>query len=166
MIAGAETEIGAIIKPGCAYDLAGIEQMMRIEAVLDLLECAHQTGAEHRFVEFRSNKPVAMLSRMGALVFAHESKSLLGDCPHRVLVLLEPQVENRAHVQAAYRRMGIPGATSAVFFEHLCEAIGIFGKVLKRHRAVLHKGDRLALLLHGHHDVETCGTDIRDGGLK
>ena len=38
--------------------------------------------------------------------------------------------------------------------------------MLQRHRAVLDEGDRLALLLHRHHDVEAGGAHLGDGGLQ
>src|SRR5258708_26158827 len=103
---------------------------------------------------------------MGALIFAHERESLLGDPPHRLLVLVQPQVEDRAHMQAADGGMSIPRATRAVFFEHLREALGVFGKVLERYRAVLHEADRVALLFHGHHAVATRDVYVLDGGLQ
>src|SRR5205814_6423492 len=62
-------------------DLAWIEQIVRIEALLDLPEISNDAGAEHRFVEFGANQPVAMLARVRALVFAHHLEGLFGDGP-------------------------------------------------------------------------------------
>ena len=41
-----------------------------------------------------------------------------------------------------------------MFFEHLGEALGVFGEVFQRHCAILNEGHRLAVTLHRHHDVE------------
>ena len=43
---------------------------------------------------------------------------------------------------------------------------GVVGEMLERHRAILDEGDRLALLLHRHHDVEAGGAHIGDRGLQ
>jgi len=44
----------------------------------------------------------------------------------------------------------------AVLFEYLRQAVGVLGKVLERHRAVLDEGHGFAVALHGHHDVEAA----------
>ncbi len=62
--------------------------------------------------------------------------------------------------------MRVPGAAGAVFLEDLREPAGVVGEMLERHRAILDEGDRFALLLHRHHDVEAGGAEIRDGGLQ
>ena len=46
------------------------------------------------------------------------------------------------------------------------EPRGIVGEMRQRHRAILDEGDRLALLLHRHHDVEAGGAEIGDAGLQ
>ena len=43
---------------------------------------------------------------------------------------------------------------------------GVVGQMLERHRAILDEGDRFALLLHRHHDVEAGGAHVGDGGLQ
>ena len=57
-------------------------------------------------------------------------------------------------MQGADRGVRVPGAARAVLGEHLCQLVGIFGKVLERHGAVLDEGHRLAFAFHRHHDVE------------
>ena len=69
-------------------------------------------------------------------------------------------------MQAADRRMRVPGAAGAVALEHLGELRGVFGQMLERHRAVLDEGDRLALVLHRHHHVEPGGADLADRCLQ
>ena len=147
-------------------DLAGIEQIVRIEALLDLAEIGNDARAEHRLMEFGANQPVAMLAGVRALVFAHHLEGFFGDGPHRLDVLFELQIEDRAHMQAALGGMRIHGAAGAVLGEDGVEPLGIVGEVRQRHRAILDKGDRLALLLHRHHDVEAGGAEIGDAGLQ
>ena len=117
-------------------------------------------------VEFRAHDAVAVLAGMRALVVAHHRERLLGDGAHRLDVLLQPQVEHRAHMQAADRGVRVPGAARAVLLEHLGEPRGVVGEMLERHRAVLDEGDRLSLLLHRHHDVEAGGAHLGDRGLQ
>jgi len=69
-------------------------------------------------------------------------------------------------VQAADRGVGVPGAARAVLREDAGESGGIVGEMLERHRAILDERDRLAGLLHGHHDVEAGGAHLGDRGLQ
>lgn len=46
------------------------------------------------------------------------------------------------------------------------EPFGVVGEVRQRHRAILDERDRLAFLLHRHHDVEAGGAEIGDAGLQ
>ena len=46
------------------------------------------------------------------------------------------------------------------------EPLGVVGEMRQRHGAVLDEGDRLALLLHRHHDVEAGGAELGDAGLQ
>ena len=69
-------------------------------------------------------------------------------------------------MQAALGGVRIHGAAGAVPGEDGVEPLGIVGEVRQRHGAILDKGDRLALLLHRHHDVEAGGAEIGDAGLQ
>ena len=122
--------------------------------------------AEHRLVEFRAHQAVAVLAGMRALVFPDHREGFFGDGAHRLDVLFELQVEHRPHMQAALGGVRIHGAAGAVPGEDLVEPRGIVGEMRQRHRAVLDEGDRLALLLHRHHDVEAGGAKLGDAGLQ
>ncbi len=165
-ILGPITEVRAVIELRRAHDLAGVEDALRVEGVLHLLEGLHQLLAEHELVEFGAHDAVAVLAGMRALVVAHHREGFLGDGAHRLHVLLLPQVQHRAHVQAADRGVRVPGAARAVLLEHLREALRVVREVDQRHRAVLDEGDRLPLLLHRHHDVEAGGAHVGDRGLQ
>ena len=114
MVAGRIAEKRAVVELGRAHDLAGIEQALGIEPVLDLLERVHEPRPEHLLVKLRAHDAIAMFTRMGALVGTHECERLLGEGAHRLYILVEPQVEHRPHMQAADRRMRVPGAAGAV----------------------------------------------------
>ena len=117
-------------------------------------------------MEFRTHDAVAVLAGVRALVLAHQGERLLGDRAHRLDVLLQAQIEHRAHMQAADRGVRVPGAARAMLGEDRGEPVGVFCKMLERHRAILDKGDRLARLLHRHHHIEAGGAHLRDGGLQ
>src|SRR2546423_504248 len=55
------SEQPAIVEFRRMHDLAGIEEAARIEAILDLLERAHELRAEHFGVKFGSHDAVAVL---------------------------------------------------------------------------------------------------------
>ena len=69
-------------------------------------------------------------------------------------------------MQAAGAGMRVPGAARAVLLEDLREPAGVVGEMLERHRAILDEGDRFALLLHRHHDVEAGGAQVGDRRLQ
>ena len=76
------------------------------------------------------------------------------------------QIEDRSHVQAADRGVGVPGAGRAVLVEDLGQAVGVVGQVVQRDGAVLDEGDRFAVALHGHHDVEAGLAHLPDRLLE
>ena len=69
-------------------------------------------------------------------------------------------------MQAADRRVRVPGALGAVLLEHPRQAVGIFGEVLERHRAVFDERHRLAVAFHRHHDVEPRLAHFPDVALQ
>ena len=103
---------------------------------------------------------------MGALVLAHHREGFLGDGAHLPGIRLELEVEDGAHVQAAFGGVRIPGPFGAVAVEDAGQALGVVRKVLERHRAVLDEGDRLPVALHRHHDVEPGLADFPDCALE
>ncbi len=126
----------------------------------------HQPRTEHGFVEFGADEAVTVLAGVRALILPHHREGFLGDRSHRLDVLVELEIEDGAHMQAAFRGVRIHGRAGAVFFEDAVEPVGVFRKLRQRHGAVFDKGDRLALLFHRHHDVEPGGAEIRDAGLQ
>ena len=156
----------AVVHPGRIDDPARVEHVVRVEAMLDLAEIGRDALAEHRRMEFRAHDAVAMLAGMRSLVLAHHRERLFGDGAHGRDVLVELQVQHRAHMQAALGGMGVHGAAGAVFGEDRIQPRGIVGQMRQRHRAVLDERDRFAGLLHRHHDVEAAGAEIGDRRLQ
>ena len=103
--------------------------MVRVEALLDLFEIGNDARTEHRLVKFRAHDAVAMLAGMRAFVFAHHLKRFFGDGAHHLDVLLEFQVQHRAHMQAAFGGVRVHGAAGAVSRKDGVEPRGVVGKM-------------------------------------
>ena len=95
-----------------------------------------------------------MLARVRPLVLADHGGSLLGDGAH-LRRTAATHVEDRAHMQSADAGMRVPGAIRTVLSKNLRQALGVFLKVLERHRAVLDERHWLAVAFHRHHDVQS-----------
>ena len=124
------------------------------------------SGAEHRLVELAPRDAVAVLAAVRALVLADEIETFLGDCTHPLDVRPILHVEDRAHMQAAHRRVRVPGAARSVALEDRIESLGIVRQVLERHGGVLDEGDRFAVAFHRHHDVEARFAHFGDRSLE
>ena len=148
-----------------AHDFARVEQPPRVEEVLDFLERARDARPEHRRDPFRAHQPVAVFARISAFVLAHHRAGFLGDRAH-FLRAVRAHVEDGPHVQAADRGVRVPGAPGAVLLEHLGQAVGIFGEVLERHRAVFDERHGFAVAFHRHHDVEPRLAHFPDVALQ
>ncbi len=153
-VAGREAHQRAIVHAIGPHDLARIQLRPGVEGVLDLLEGGDQALAEHLRMQIGARDAVAVLAGMRPLEAADEIAGGFRDLAHGPDVPLLLHVEDRAHVQAADRGVRVPGAAGAVAGEELGDRQGVIGEVLERHRAILDEGDRLAVALHRHHDVE------------
>ena len=89
-------------------------------------------------------------------------KALLGNGAHRLDVLVEPEIENRSHMQATDRGMGIPCALGAIFLENLCQACGVLGQIGQLDGTILDEGDWFSVGFHRHHDVEPGFAQLGD----
>ncbi len=93
-----------------------------------------------------SHDAVAVFAGMRALVFANQREGFFGDGAHALQIEIELQIEHRAHMQAAFARMGVKRALGAVAREHLVQPLGIIGEMFERHRAILDKRHGLAFV--------------------
>ncbi len=159
-------EQAAVVEAGRVDDLAGVQHAGGIETRLHLAEGAHQPLAVHGGVELGADDAVAVLARVRALEGLHQREGLLGDGAHRPHVLLQLEVEHRAHVQAALGGVRVPGALRAVLGEHGGELLRVLGEVGQGHRAILDEGHGFARVLHGHHDVEAGRAQVGDRALQ
>ena len=100
-----------------------------------------------------------MLTAISAFEFAHKFAGLFADLSH-LLGAIASHVQDRAHVQGAYRGMRIPSAFGAMPFKNFCQGVGVFGQMHQRNSAVFNKAHRFAVALQAHHDVEACFTNF------
>ena len=147
----------AVVHLGRAHDLARVEHTAWIEGILDFLERGDEPVAEHLAVEFRAHDAVAVLARMRAAVRSHERERFFRDRTQFAHVGVGFHVEHRAHVQAADRRVRVPGADRPMVREDGVELVRVFGEMLERDGAVFDDRDRLRIALHRGHDVEARG---------
>ena len=91
-------------------DLAGVEQVLRVERPLQLAERLVEHRAVHLLLERAADQAVAVLARERTAILEHQLGDLLGDrleLPHALLGL---EVDHRPDVQAADRGMSVdPG---------------------------------------------------------
>ena len=95
-------------------DLAGVQQVVRVERALQLAEGLVEHAAVHLLLERAADQAVAMLAREGTAVLEHQLGDLLGDrleLPHALLGL---EVDHRPDVQAADRGVRIDAGLGPV----------------------------------------------------
>ncbi len=158
-VARRKAEIACVVHFRWTHDLVGIEAVIRIEQRLDFGEGLIQTRPVLPRDPFAAAQAVAMLAGIRALVFAHQCRRFFGNGAHFDRAVA-PHIENRPHVQCADTRMRIPGAFRSVTMEHFGQAARVFRQMFERHRAIFDEGDRLAVALHAHHDVQAGFTDF------
>ena len=159
-VVGLEAEQAAVVHLRRGDDLAGVHEPLRIERLLDLGERARQPRAVHGLDPLGAHETVAVLAGVRAFVFLDERARFLGDRAHLLGAVLRAQIQHRAYVQAADRRVRIERAARAVLREHVRQALGVLGEVLERHGAVLDERHGFTVALHRHHDVEAGLADL------
>ena len=81
MVVRADAEVVAGV--GVAHDLAGIEQVLRVETALDGLERRVDLGPEELAVPEAAGQSVAVLAAHRAAELDHQVGDLAGDRPQR-----------------------------------------------------------------------------------
>ena len=153
-VAGRVAEQRAVVHARRADDAAGVQHAGGIERVLHRLEGAGDAGAKHRLVEFAAHDAVAMLAAVRAFVFAHQGEAFLGHRAHGAtsagsFMLSTGRTCRQPTEACAYQVPLVPWRANTSF-----SLFGVVGEVLQVDRAVLDEGDRFAVALHRHHDVQ------------
>ena len=154
LVVRAESEQRRIVHPRRRDDFAGVHAVARIEQCLNLGKRGIEPRAELPRHPLAAAQAVTVLARVRPLVLANHGGSLLGDGAH-LRRAAATHIENRAHMQGADAGVRVPGAIRTVLSKNLRQPLGVFLKVLERHRAVLDEGDGLSLAFHRHHDVQS-----------
>ena len=126
-------------------DLAGVEQVVGIERLLDAAERLVDRFAEHLAVPLAAGQAVAVLAAQGAAEFEDQVGDIFGDPPHAGHVVAALEVQYRADVQAAHTGVAVEGAAGAVARQHLLEAGHEVGQVFGRDGGIFDKRHRLAV---------------------
>ena len=138
-------------------DLPRIEHSDGVEVFFDCAKRVVDTRAELPLDPLTAAQTVTMFAAVGSFVFTYQFSSFFGDHTHlrgAAAWTALAHVQDRSNMQSADRRMRIPGTARAVLCKDLGQGVGVLGKMLQWHGAVLDKADRLAVALQAHHDVE------------
>ena len=106
-----------------------------------------------------------MLARQGAAELEHQVGHLVGDPLEPAHPVRGLQVDHRAHVQAAHRRVRVDAGDGVVAFHQREEPLDVVAQPLRRHRRVLDERHRLAVALHGHRQAERRLAEAPDARL-
>ena len=92
---------------------------------------------------------------MRPAIFPHDLEGFFGDLSHHGGTLFLLHVQDRTHMQATHRGMGVPGAGGSIFFKEVVQPGCVLGKILQFNRAVFDAGNRFVVSFHRHHDVQS-----------
>ena len=135
-------------------DLAGVEDAVRIEGLLDVAERLVEGGAEHPFHEAAADETVAVFPRQRPAVGEHQVGAGGGDRLELADSRFRLQVDDRPHVQAAHGRVRIDAGRRAVAADHLQELVDVVAESFGRDRGVFDERQRLAIALHRHRKAQ------------
>ena len=131
----------------------GRQQLQGVHGLFDLAQGFGDLGAKLPRYPFAAAQAVPVFPAVSAFEVAHQGAGLFGNGAHLARTITA-HIENRAHMQRAHRRMGIPSPFGAVFFEDARQSLGVLGQTGQGHGAVFNEADRFAVTLQAHHDVQ------------
>ncbi len=147
-------------------DLAGVHPVVRVEDRLDAAHRLVELVAEQVPVELAAGQAVAVLGGVGAAELGDQVADLLGNGAHLRDLLRTGEVDERAHVQAAHRRVAVEPGAHAVPLEHLGEPLAVLGEPGRVDGRVLdERGRPVGPAARGHQQPEAGLADLEQGGL-
>ena len=129
-------------------DVAGVEQVVRVEEGLDLAEGVHEFRAVETLEQRAADAPVAVLARHHAPERLGQVRRLDGDGPHPLAVGGVVDVDQRPHVEHAHRGVRVEGRPRAVPGHDVAQSLHERREVLDGNGVVLDEGDGLARPRH------------------
>ena len=153
LVARRKTHQARVVHFGWVDHAARAQQIDRVHRLLDLCKRLVDLRTELPFDPLTTTQPIAMFAAVGTFELAYQLRCLFGNRAHLGRAFA-PHVQDGPDMQRADRRMGVPGALAAVFFEDLRQRVGVFGQVLQGYGTVFDKTHRFAVTLQAHHDVE------------
>ena len=163
LVAGAAAQLRVLRRR--VDDVAGVEEVLRVERRLDLLEEPVEVGAIECLIEPTAHTAVAVFAGERAAVGAQQFRRELGDGAHLLHFRRLLDVDQRADVEAAGAGVGVIGHAHAQVATERLDARDVGGQVLRRHRGVLDKGQRLPFPAHAHQQAEAHLAQAPDVGL-
>src|ERR1700734_144537 len=140
-VAGAVAKQGTVIHPRRTGDPIWVHQPDWIEGVLNRLERADDSGAEHLFMEFAAHQTVAMLAAMGTFVLPDQGECFLGNGSHCRHVRRILHVKHWPYMKTSDGGVRVPCPFRAMPLEDVVKPFSVVRKVFEIDRAVLDKGD-------------------------
>ena len=111
----------------CIDHLAGIEEIVRIESMLDLAKCFVDNGAKHFPIPFAAHQSIAMFSAQRSAIGQNQIGDVLHDRPHPDDIAPIFQIQDRTDVQAADAGMAVKRPVRSMTLQKLPESAGKFG---------------------------------------
>ena len=163
LVAGA---VAQIVGQGRGVDdLAGIQDAVGVEGLLDLPESVVDFGAEHLLRPDASNDAVAVFAAEGAAEFLDEVGDFGGDGGHGVQSLLSLEADEGADVEAADAGVAVVAGGGAVIANDFVEAADEEAEVLRVDGGVFDEGDGLGVAADAHEQAEAGFANGPDVGL-
>src|SRR5439155_10831169 len=106
--------------------LAGIEEVMRIEGILDLAEGFIDRVAEHFPIPFTAGQTIAMLAAQGAAKLQQQVGDVRSDLSHAVNIKPILEIEKRSDMNATDAGMAIKSAIGAMSFQQIAKTSNEF----------------------------------------
>ena len=128
-VLGAEAQVGR--QRGSVNDLAGIEEAVRIEGLLDRAERVVERRPEHLLHERAAHEPVAVLAGERSAELEHEIGDVVGDRFELLHAGLGLHVHDRPHVQASDGRVRVDAGGRLVTRDDGQEALDVVAQTAR-----------------------------------
>ena len=147
-------------------DLAGVEQVVGVNRLLQLSERLVEHASIHLLLKRAAHQAVAVLARKSTAVLEHQLGDLFGDGRELAHALLGLEVDHRPDVQAADRRVGIDAGLGLMPGDQRQELGDVIAQMLRRDGRVFNKRDGLGVSFLGHGKAQRHRAQLPDSRLR
>ena len=128
-------------------DLAGIEQVVRVEGLLDFLHHVEKFLADLRRQKFRARNANAVFTRERAFELGDQRGNCVGNLPEFPEIAGALQIQHRPDVQQPRRRVTVIGSRHTRLLHELLQVGNVGRQILRTHRCVLDEAGGLRVAL-------------------